>query len=114
MYGKHQPRGRSWEEKKTDVNIATTMIFDAFKGRCQHLVLISNDSDFVTPVQRIRSELGLKVTVINPVLKQRPHYELKSAASAVLDVGTKNLAASQLSTRVRDSKGHWISKPPSW
>ena len=114
ILGKHQPRGRSWEEKKTDVNIATTMIFDAFQGRCQHVVLISNDSDFVTPVQRIRDDLGLKVTVINPILNQSTHNELEDAASEVLDVEIKNLMVSQMPKKIRDNTGHLISKPHSW
>ncbi len=50
VYGTHRRRGNSWEEKKTDVNIATQMIFDAFSGKFTRALLVSNDSDLFAPV----------------------------------------------------------------
>ena len=47
IYGTHKKRGTSWEEKQTDVNIATEMIFDAFFSRFSHAVLVLNDTDLV-------------------------------------------------------------------
>jgi len=35
------------EEKRTDVNIAESMVDNACQNRCDHLVLISGDSDLV-------------------------------------------------------------------
>ncbi len=114
VYGTYQRRGNSWEEKKTDVNIATAMIFDAFYGNFTHAVVVSNDSDLVTPIQRIRDEPGLRVTVVNPVLVQSTHRELRGAATDVLEIETKHLRANQLPPKIQDASGRWISKPPSW
>ena len=114
IYGTHRRRGNSWEEKKTDVNIATQMIFDAFLGNFTCALLMSNDSDLFAPVKRICDDLNLTVVVANPVLRQRVHQELRSAATRVLEIESKHLAASQLPPRVQDSKGKWISKPASW
>ena len=37
------------EEKGSDVNLATHLLLDAFKGRCDTAVVISNDSDSRSP-----------------------------------------------------------------
>ena len=114
VYGTHRPRGNSWEEKKTDVNIATQMVFDAFLGNFTRALVVSNDSDLFTPVRRIREDLNLTVTVANPVLRQRTHQELRTAATRVLEIESKHLAASQLPPKMQDLAGRWINKPPGW
>lgn len=40
-------------EKKTDVNISTTMLVDCFENNTDAIVLISGDSDFETPLGEI-------------------------------------------------------------
>ncbi len=114
VYGTHRRRGNSWEEKKTDVNIATQMIFDAFLGKFTRALLVSNDSDLFAPVQRIRDDLNLTTIVANPVLRQRVHQELRQAATRVLEIESKHLAASQLPLKVQDVAGRWVSKPVNW
>ena len=114
IYGTHKKRGTSWEEKQTDVNIATEMIFDAFFSRFAHAVLISNDTDLVSPIRRIRDELGLRATVVNPVLVQSTHDELRADATDVIEIEAKHLSASQLPPRMQDASGSWITKPTSW
>ncbi len=114
VYGTHKKRGKSWEEKQTDVNIATEMVFDAFLNRCTHAVLISNDTDLVSPVRRISDELGLRVTVVNPVLGQTTHNDLEAVATDVIEIETKHLIASQLPPRIQDASGRWVTKPVNW
>jgi uncharacterized LabA/DUF88 family protein len=41
-------------EKKTDVNIATHMLFDGMQGNCEALYLITGDSDFSPAVEVIK------------------------------------------------------------
>ena len=54
------------EEKRTDVNLATEMVFDAFQNRAESFVLISGDSDYIGPIDRIRNELKKQVIIFNP------------------------------------------------
>ena len=96
------------------MNIATQMIFDAFLGRFTRALLVSNDSDLFAPVDRICDCLDLEVVVANPVLRQRTHQELRSAATRVLEIESKHLAASQLPRNVQSVTGDRISKPPRW
>ncbi|HDH03569.1 MAG TPA: NYN domain-containing protein [Actinobacteria bacterium] len=44
------------EEKGSDVNLATYLLLDAFKKRCDTAVVMTNDSDLAEPVRIARTE----------------------------------------------------------
>lgn len=50
----------TFNEKMTDVNIATQMIMDAYNDRCDMAMLISGDSDLVPPVKAIHENFKNK------------------------------------------------------
>ncbi len=54
------------EEKRTDVNIATDMLYDAFSDASDSLALVSGDSDFVAPLDLIRKRFNKQVLVFDP------------------------------------------------
>jgi uncharacterized LabA/DUF88 family protein len=54
------------EEKRTDVNIATDMLYDVFTGDIDAVALISGDSDFIAPLELIRRKFGKQVLVFDP------------------------------------------------
>ena len=54
---------RTWEEKVSDVSIATHLGADGFRGDFEQAVVISNDSDLVEPIILVRNELHLPVHV---------------------------------------------------
>ena len=54
------------EEKRTDVNIASAMLLDAFYDNADVFVLVSGDTDFIAPVNIIRKEFKKTVIVFNP------------------------------------------------
>ena len=54
------------EEKRTDVNIATDMLYDAFTDNIDAVALISGDSDFIAPLDLIRKKFGKQVLVFDP------------------------------------------------
>ena len=103
-----------WEEKKTDVNLATEMIFDAFNGGCDKAVIISNDTDLVRPIQRLREELGVRMVVVNPYRVVRTPRELYRAADQVMRIGAEQLRVSQFPPVIKGIGGRLIKKPPSW
>ena len=67
------------EEKGSDVNLATHLLYDGFKNDYEVAVVVSNDSDLLEPVRVARS-LGLTVGVLNPQ-KNRPAYFLRRRIS---------------------------------
>lgn len=99
------------EEKGSDVNIATHLLVDAFRGRFEKAVIVSNDSDLVGPIRIVAQELQLKVDVLAPCSNGRkPSFHLSQVASSSPVVNAAHLAAAQLPNIVTGT----VRKPPEW
>ena len=102
------------EEKGSDVNLATYLLLDAFKGHCDTSVVISNDSDLAQAIQVAQSELSVKVGIINPHPRARRSRKLQGLNCLFYkQIPRKLLAETQLPAVVHDSKGP-IRKPKGW
>jgi len=99
------------EEKGTDVNIASHLINDAHNRRFEKAVVVSNDSDLVTPVRMVTKDLNLLVTVISPFDKN--NIQLQAVATSVKQIRKGLLRVSQFSEKLVDSTGEF-SIPESW
>lgn len=99
------------EEKGSDVNIAAHLINDGYKGRYRVAVLVTNDSDLVTPIKIVRRELKLPVGILNP--HRKPAYALKKAATFIKPIRKGALASSQFPDKLSDRQGSF-HKPPIW
>ncbi|MCX6754462.1 MAG: NYN domain-containing protein [Candidatus Nomurabacteria bacterium] len=99
------------EEKGTDVNIASHLINDGYKGLYDMAIVISNDSDLVEPIKIVIEELNLPVVVISPYEKNT--IELKKIASFVKKIREGVLKESQFAGIISDSVGD-IVLPESW
>lgn len=99
------------EEKGSDVNIATHMLRDAFLGKIEVAVLVTNDSDLAEPVRIVREELRKPVGILNP--HKRPSFELLKCATFIKPIRRGVLAASQLPPQLKDAHGV-ITKPSKW
>ena len=101
------------EEKGSDVNLASHLLWDAFTGRCDSQVLVSDDSDFREAVRIAHDEMGMRLGIINPH-RRRPTRSL----SAIADYTKRVTIAALASSRFADpliAVGHQpISKPPTW
>lgn len=82
------------EEKGSDVNIATHLLRDGFKGEYQVAVLVTNDSDLIEPIKVVRQDLGLPVGILIPQTKY-PSVELRRYASFIKPIRSGVLASSQ-------------------
>jgi hypothetical protein len=113
-------RVKTYEEKGTDVNIAALMLKDGFNGRYESAAVISNDGDLKMPIEIVREELNLPVTVINPVLK---HRRRRSAAlsptplpanASFIQLRAKDVLESQFPSELQSPKGATLIKPAVW
>lgn len=104
----------TWEEKKTDVNLATEMIFDAFAGACTQIAVVTNDSDLSGCLRRIRDDLRINVVIVNPSRKVRTPRDLYESANRVIRLREYHLERSQLPDEVIDAHGQTIRKPERW
>jgi len=101
------------EEKGSDVNLASHLLLDAFRQRCDTVVIISNDSDLTEPVRIARYELGVRVGVINPHPAKKRSRVLSADASFFKQLRATALAASQFPTPMHDATGTF-HKPTGW
>ena len=99
------------EEKGTDVNIASYLIFDALDNDCDTAMVISNDSDLATPIRMVRDRFGITVGVLNP--QRRPSKMLLENVSFYRHIRRGPLSASQFPDRMQDANGEF-TKPLGW
>jgi len=108
--------GRKWfdfEEKMTDVNIATEMLTDAFEDKFDTAILVSADSDLVPPIRTIKRIYPRKrIVVFFPPKRFSTH--IKNAGDIQLSIGRGSLVKSQFPDRVKKSDGIILEKPFEW
>lgn len=103
----------TYNEKMTDVNIATQMIFDAYSDKYDMAMLISGDSDLVPPIKAIHETFPNKrVFIAFP--PKRHNSSIANVAKGSLVIGRKSLIGSQLPTEVIKVDGIILRKPVEW
>jgi uncharacterized LabA/DUF88 family protein len=99
------------EEKGSDVNLATHLLLDAFRGRADTAVVVSNDSDLALPIRVVESELGIRVGIVNPHPAHRRSRALR--ATFFKQLRPAALASCQFPPILHDEEGE-IRKPREW
>jgi uncharacterized LabA/DUF88 family protein len=123
FYGRYQAQVRTCEncgftsfisnEKKTDVNIATELLVDAFQGTFDTAILVSADADLTAPIVAIRKIFPEKIVVV-AFPPKRNSYELKSVASAHYFIGEHNLRDNLLPEEIMTKTGFVLKRPDKW
>jgi uncharacterized LabA/DUF88 family protein len=101
-----------YQEKKSDVSLASHLLVDAMDDLFDRAVLLTNDSDFLTPVQLVRERFGREMFVLSPDITMSRELQRAATASWVLDRGL--LFRCQLPDPVADAEGRLIRMPDSW
>ena len=99
------------EEKGSDVNLALHLLSDGYKNGYDLAVIISNDSDLLSPIQFVKKELGKKIGILNP--QKHPSKSLIGVANFVKNIRTGALKNSQFPATLTDNQGSF-GKPLSW
>lgn len=101
-----------FEEKGSDVNLATYLLADGYEGDYEQALIVSNDSDLVLPTQIVRDRLHLPVGVVNPNLDRNmgAPVELTAAATFTRHIQERALKACQFPPKLTDAHGTF-SKP---
>ncbi len=98
------------EEKGSDVNLAVHLLNDAWRRLYDAAVVISNDTNLVTPIRMVKTERGKPVFVVCPG-RWQVASKLAGAASHVRHIRPAMLKAAQFPDRIPGTK---ISRPTSW
>ena len=109
------------EEKGSDVNLAAHLMLDGFLDKYDCAIVITGDSDLVTPIRMVRDELKKPIGVLNPqrISGANPRLTRKSAGLREACTFYRNeitwakLEASQFNLVLSDSQGT-IHKPSTW
>ncbi len=102
-----------YEEKITDVQIATQLLMDVFADRLDVAIVVSADSDLVPPVRAVRQTFkGKRIIVFQP--PGRRSYDLSRAAHHTFAITDAMRAASQLPNLVVKADGTKLRRPAKW
>jgi uncharacterized LabA/DUF88 family protein len=109
------------EEKGSDVNLAAHLLLDGFRDNYECAIVVSGDSDLVTPIRMVRDELKKPVGILNPQRLSGPNCRpprknagLQHAASFYQNgVTWTQLLAAQFPNTMTDATGVF-HKPPTW
>ena len=103
----------NYNEKMTDVQIATHLIMDAYKDNYDMAMLISGDSDLVPPIRAIHDNFSKKrVFVLFPPKRHNQSVALVSKGSMTL--GKKKIKDHQFPHEIAKKDGFILRKPPEW
>ena len=109
------------EEKGSDVNLAAHLLLDAFRNKYECAIVVSGDSDLVTPIRMVRDDLKNPVGVLNPQRLSGPNCRpprknagLQHAAKFYQNgVTWKQLEDAQFPDKLTDAVGEF-HKPATW
>jgi hypothetical protein len=105
------------EEKRTDVNIAVSMVDDAYQNACDHFVVMSGDSDLVPGLATVRQRFANKTITVyvpsrNPI--RAAAIELRAAAHRARELPLILLAKAQFPNSFSDGSGGVLTRPVAW
>jgi uncharacterized LabA/DUF88 family protein len=121
--GRYQKKTRSchtcratwieYEEKMTDVRIATELLRDTFKNTYDTAILISADADLVPPVEVVKQDFpGKSIVLWFP--PRRECHPLRQIADAHYRIGKGKLSSCQLPENVIKPDGYVLTRPTEW
>lgn len=99
------------EEKGSDVNLASYLLLDCFHDDFDVAVVVSNDTDLITPIEMVANELARPVGLLNP--HPKPARSLLNVATFYKPIRSGVLQACQFPDSMIDSVGAF-TKPPGW
>lgn len=105
----------TFEEKETDVHIATNMIRDVVLERCEVSVLVSADSDLIPPIDFIKEYKPIhKIITFFPPNRFSFDLQKKSNSFIKLDNHETKFKTSLLNASITLANGYEIKQPNHW
>lgn len=101
-----------FSEKGTDVNLASYMLRDAFKNNVKSFLLISGDTDLLTPVRFLKEMSALIQVAVPHHGQQISAFKECATRVGIIDIG--KLDGHLFPHRYVSPKGRQIHCPPQW
>jgi uncharacterized LabA/DUF88 family protein len=105
----------SFEEKETDVRIATQIVNDVYKKRCDLSVIVSADSDLIPAIELVR-DINPQHIVHVYFPPERNSNNLANKANATISLSHYKARFNQtmLTEEVMLPSGHILRRPVNW
>ena len=101
------------EEKGSDVNLATYLMFDALTDKIDLGIVVTGDSDLAEPIRLCNSKSGKRVDVVNPHAKHHA-YLLRDVAHSYRALDPAILVRCHLPKSMMAKNRHRIVCPDAW
>lgn len=102
-----------YEEKMSDVRIASEILRDGFLNKFDTAIIVSADEDIKPPVEIIKQEFPKKKIVI-ALPPERTSYHLTNIADHSFRIGRGLLSSCQLPQQITKPDGFVLVKPMEW
>lgn len=103
----------TYEEKRTDVNIAVNLLKNAHQNNYDKAVLVSGDSDIIPAVKAVKQAFPIKqISLVIPIDRQA--RELTQTIGSAIQMKEYHLKTSQLPEKVTLQNGVVLQKPREW
>ena len=103
----------TYEEKRTDVNIAIHLLTNAYKDNYDKAVLISGDSDIIPAVEAVKKAFPKKeISLVIPVGGKA--RELAGVIGSSVRMKETHLKTSQFPNTVTRKDGSVLQRPKEW
>lgn len=106
-------RYKVYNEKGTDVNIATQVIVDAIGNQFDVAFIVSGDSDLVSMIKTARSTFPEKKIIV-AFPPKRVLRELIQLSAQYVHIGLESIRQSRLPEEVISESGYTLTCPQSW
>jgi uncharacterized LabA/DUF88 family protein len=107
--------GYTFEEKKTDVNIAVYLLTKAIEDQYDIALVISGDTDFETALKAIKGKfLNKELIIVVPDRKIAGSLRYLAGKGNCFQIKEKHLKVSQLDDPIILPNGEKITKPSNW
>lgn len=103
----------TYEEKETDVNIASALIEDAVRDRYDVALIVSADADLCPAVRSVKRLCPQKRVVV-AFPPRRNSFDLKRAVDGWLIIGADKVRRAQLPSQVVTAAGVALARPKHW
>lgn len=101
-----------YEEKETDVNLATSIVVDASRKEAETALIISADSD-VAPAVRAAQQINPSLFIAAAFPPKRRSNELKALMPASFPIGLNKIRRAQMEDEFT-AGGKTFRRPPKW
>ena len=101
-----------YEEKGSDVNLASHLVRDAFTDRFDQAIVVTNDTDLCEPVSIVNALAGKQVLLLSP--GETVSSSLAACVSGARKVDTSLAPRCQFPEEIRTLEGKRIRRPKRW